>query len=60
MQGRKSLKPDMFVGSGTVEAGCNAIVGPRLKLSGMRWSGLQHSCVESWVRDKSQPGLSVD
>ncbi|MET3175484.1 UNVERIFIED_ORG: hypothetical protein ABIB52_003351 [Arthrobacter sp. UYCu721] len=39
MQGRKSLKPDMFVGSGTVEAGCNAIVGQRLKLSGMRWSG---------------------
>lgn len=29
----------MFVGSGTVEAGCKAVVGQRLKLSGMRWSG---------------------
>ncbi|WP_427005522.1 ISKra4 family transposase [Pseudarthrobacter sp. H2] len=29
----------MFVGSGTVEAGCTAVVGQRLKLSGMRWSG---------------------
>ena len=28
----------MFVGSGAVEAGCKAIVGQRLKLSGMRWS----------------------
>ncbi len=28
----------MFVGSGTVEAGCKAVVGQRLKLSGMRWS----------------------
>ncbi|VBA47019.1 hypothetical protein LAUMK13_05758 [Mycobacterium innocens] len=28
----------MFVGSGTVEAGCKAIVGQRLKLSGMRWN----------------------
>ncbi|WP_129669124.1 ISKra4 family transposase [Phytoactinopolyspora endophytica] len=28
----------MFVGSGTVEAGCKAIIGQRLKLSGMRWS----------------------
>ncbi len=27
-----------FVGSGTVEAGCKAVVGQRLKLSGMRWS----------------------
>ncbi len=29
----------MFVGSGTVEAGCKAVIGQRLKLSGMRWSG---------------------
>ena len=28
----------MFVGSGTVEAGCKAVVGQRLKLSGMRWT----------------------
>ncbi len=26
----------MFIGSGTVEAGCKAVVGQRLKLSGMR------------------------
>ncbi len=28
----------MFVGSGVVEAGCKAIVGQRLKLSGMSWN----------------------
>jgi hypothetical protein len=28
----------MFVGSGSVEAGCKAVIGQRLKLSGMRWS----------------------
>lgn len=28
----------MFVGSGAVEAGCKAIVGQRLKLSGMHWT----------------------
>jgi hypothetical protein len=28
----------LFVGSGAVEAGCKAIVGQRLKLSGMRWT----------------------
>jgi hypothetical protein len=28
----------LFVGSGVVEAGCKAIVGQRLKLSGMRWT----------------------
>lgn len=27
-----------FVGSGAVEAGCKAVIGQRLKLSGMRWS----------------------
>ena len=26
----------MFVGSSTVEAGCKAVIGQRLKLSGMR------------------------
>lgn len=30
----------MFVGSGVVEAGCKAVIGQRLKLSGMRWSAL--------------------
>jgi hypothetical protein len=28
----------MFAGSGAVEAGCKAVIGQRLKLSGMRWS----------------------
>jgi hypothetical protein len=28
----------MFFGSGTVEAGCKAVIGQRLKLSGMRWN----------------------
>ena len=27
-----------FVGSGVVEAGCRAVIGERLKQSGMRWS----------------------
>ena len=28
----------MFVGSGVVEAGCKAVIGQRLKLSGMHWT----------------------
>jgi hypothetical protein len=28
----------MFIGSGTVEAGCKAVIGQRLKLSGMHWN----------------------
>lgn len=28
----------MFVGSGVIEAGCRAVIGQRMKLSGMRWS----------------------
>lgn len=28
----------MFTGSGAVEAGCKAVIGQRLKLSGMHWS----------------------
>ena len=31
--------PDALIGSGTVEAGCKAVVGQRLKLSGMRGNG---------------------
>ena len=31
-------KLGMFIGSGTVEAGCKAVIGQRLKLSGMRWT----------------------
>jgi hypothetical protein len=28
----------LFVGSGAVEAGCKAVIGQRLKLSGMKWT----------------------
>jgi hypothetical protein len=28
----------LFVGSGADEAGCKAVIGQRLKLSGMRWT----------------------
>ena len=28
----------LFVGSGAVEAGCKAVIGQRLKLSGMHWT----------------------
>jgi len=28
----------LFVGSGAVESGCKAVIGQRLKLSGMRWN----------------------
>jgi len=28
----------MFIGSGTVEAGGKAVIGQRLRLSGMRWT----------------------
>lgn len=28
----------MFVGSGVVEARCKAVIGQRLKLSGLRWN----------------------
>lgn len=31
-------KAGLFVGSGAVEAGCRAVIGQRLKLSGMRWN----------------------
>ncbi|PYI69719.1 ISKra4 family transposase [Arthrobacter livingstonensis] len=38
MQYARFRRLGMFVGSGTVEAGCKAVIGQRLKLSGMRWS----------------------
>jgi hypothetical protein len=57
----------MFVGSGAVEAGCKAVVGQRLKLSGMRWSepgatGILtlraqhagHSAEQIWTSDHNQ------
>jgi len=28
----------LFTGSGAVESGCKAVIGQRLKLSGMRWT----------------------
>jgi hypothetical protein len=28
----------LFTGSGLVESGCKAVIGQRLKLSGMRWT----------------------
>jgi len=31
-------KEHLFVGSGVVEAGCRAVIGQRLKKSGMRWT----------------------
>ena len=31
-------KLGLFIGSGVVEAGCKAVIGQRLKLSGMRWN----------------------
>jgi hypothetical protein len=28
----------LYVGSGVVESGCKAVIGQRLKMSGMRWT----------------------
>ena len=38
MQYQTFLEAGYFIGSGVVEAGCKAVVGQRLKQSGMRWS----------------------
>lgn len=38
MQYKTFREAGHFVGSGHVEAGCRAVIGQRLKLSGMRWS----------------------
>jgi hypothetical protein len=61
----------MFVGSGAVEAGCKAIVGQRLKLSGMHWSQpgatgiLTLRCQQAsgrweeiWQQPRNQPGAA--
>jgi hypothetical protein len=59
-------KLGMFVGSGAVEAGCKAIAGRRLKLSGMRWTEhgatgiLTLRCLEAsdrWVASRVSSGL---
>ncbi|MGH9057933.1 MAG: ISKra4 family transposase [Acidimicrobiales bacterium] len=60
-----------FVGSGVVEAGCRAVVGQRLKLSGMRWSARGASAIvglrceeasgrweEIWLRVNNQTGAA--
>ena len=39
MQYARFRELGMFVGSGVVEAGCKAVIGQRLKLSGMHWAG---------------------
>ena len=55
----------LFVGSGAVEAGCKAVIGQRLKLSGMHWSVpgatgiLTLRCLEAsgrWDEIRTQPG----
>jgi hypothetical protein len=61
----------MFGGSGAVEAGCKAVIGQRLKLSGMHWSGpaavgiLTVHCQEAsgrreeiWLQPHNQTGAA--
>jgi hypothetical protein len=61
----------LFVGSGAVEAGCKAVIGQRLKLSGMHWSQpgaagiLTLRCQQAsgrweeiWQQPPSQPGAA--
>ena len=57
-------KLGMFIGSGAVEAGCKAVIGQRLKLSGMRWShpgatGIltlrRHQAPNQWEEIWTQP-----
>jgi len=54
----------MFVGSGAVEAGCKAVIGQRLKLSGMRWSQAGRTSSPSdareeiWRQPRNQTGAA--
>ena len=61
----------LFVGSGVVESGCKAVIGQRLKLSGMHWSQpgaagiLTLRCQQAsgrweeiWQQPPSQPGVA--
>jgi hypothetical protein len=38
MRYKKFKEQGLFIGSGVIEAGCRAVIGQRLKQSGMRWS----------------------
>jgi hypothetical protein len=38
MQYRNFKAQGLFLGSGVIEAGCKAVIGKRLKQSGMRWT----------------------
>ena len=62
----------LFVGSGTVEAGCKTVVGQRLKWSGMRWTVrgadaiIALRCTEAsasweeiWQRPRNQTALAL-
>jgi hypothetical protein len=61
----------LFIGSGAVEAGCKAVIGQRLKLSGMHWSApgatgiLTLRCQQAsgrweeiWQQPPSRPGAA--
>ena len=48
----------LFVGSGVVEAGCKAVIGQRLKLSGMRWTVAGASAIAT-LRWSSRPGATT-
>jgi len=58
--------PGMFVGSGAVEVGCKAVIGQRLKLSGMHWTCngatgiLTLRCQQASGRWKESGGRPID
>jgi hypothetical protein len=46
----------LFVGSGAVEPGCKAVIGQRLKLSGMRWTvAVAHAITTLRCQQASRP-----